>query len=132
MINPGNPTGQVLSKEAIKEMIQFAHEKKMVIFADEVYQSNIYTDQKTFVSFKKVLAEMPHPYNTVELFSFHSTSKGLLGECGLRGGYFEMCNIDNRVKEEIIKLRSMFLCSNTMGQFATELMCNPPTLENAS
>lgn len=39
-----------------------------------------------------------------------------------------MCNIDSRVKEEIIKLRSMFLCSNTVGQCTTELMCNPPTL----
>ena len=39
------------------------------------------------------------PYNNIELFSFHSTSKGLLGECGLRGGYTELCNIDEKVKE---------------------------------
>lgn len=96
-------------------MIEFAYENKMVIFADEVYQDNVYTSKKEFVSFKKVRSELPYPYNNIELFSFHSTSKGLLGECGLRGGYFEMCNIDTRVKEEIIKLRSMFLCSNTIG-----------------
>ncbi|EAS04389.1 class I/II aminotransferase (macronuclear) [Tetrahymena thermophila SB210] len=132
VINPGNPTGQVLSYDTIKQMIEFAYDHKMVIFADEVYQDNIYTPNKEFVSFKKVRSELPYPYNNIELFSFHSTSKGLLGECGLRGGYFEMCNIDSRVKEEIIKLRSMFLCSNTVGQCTTELMCNPPTLQNAS
>jgi hypothetical protein len=38
---------------------------------------------------------MGEPYSTeVELFSFHSASKGLLGECGLRSGYMEMTNID--------------------------------------
>ena len=37
---------------------------------------------------------MSSPYKNSELFSFHSTSKGLMGECGLRGGYFEMCNVD--------------------------------------
>ena len=26
----------------------------------------------------------------LELFSFHSTSKGLIGECGRRGGYMEV------------------------------------------
>jgi alanine transaminase len=37
---------------------------------------------------------MKAPYNTVELISFHSVSKGITGECGLRGGYFEMSSID--------------------------------------
>jgi alanine transaminase len=36
---------------------------------------------------------MEAPYNEVELFSFHSVSKGIIGECGFRGGYFEMQSI---------------------------------------
>lgn len=32
--------------------------------------------------------------NSVELLSLNSVSKGLLGECGLRGGYMEAHNID--------------------------------------
>lgn len=40
---------------------------------------------------------MPAPYNDVQLVSVHSTSKGLLGECGLRGGYMEMVNLDKSV-----------------------------------
>lgn len=33
----------------------------------------------------------------VELVSFHTVSKGYWGECGQRGGYFEMINISPRV-----------------------------------
>ena len=29
-------------------------------------------------------------YDAFELVSFHSTSKGMIGECGRRGGYMEM------------------------------------------
>jgi len=33
----------------------------------------------------------------VQLVSFHSVSKGYFGECGQRGGYFEMTNIPPEV-----------------------------------
>jgi aspartate/methionine/tyrosine aminotransferase len=36
---------------------------------------------------------MGDEYKDFELVSFHSTSKGLLGECGRRGGYFECTGI---------------------------------------
>jgi alanine transaminase len=36
VINPGNPTGQVLSKTNIEEIIKFAHKHKLFVFADEV------------------------------------------------------------------------------------------------
>lgn len=45
----------------------------------------------------QVLAEMGYPYSSsVELVSFHTVSKGVYGECGLRGGYMELTNIDER------------------------------------
>lgn len=72
---------------------------------------------------------MGEPYrDTVELISMHSTSKGLLGECGLRGGYFEAHNLSQKAKEQLYKLKSIELCSNTVGQIATALMIDPPTL----
>ena len=38
---------------------------------------------------------MGNPYEKdVELLSLNSISKGLLGECGLRGGYMETTNLD--------------------------------------
>lgn len=93
VINPGNPTGQVLSWDSIEEIIKFAHEKNLVILADEVYQENIYSAEREFHSFKKVLRSMkPEVSENTELVSFHSCSKGFLGECGVRGGYMEMIN----------------------------------------
>ena len=98
VINPGNPTGQVLTKQNIQDVIKFAHENKLFILADEVYQHNIYAKGSQFFSFKKVLMEMGPPYNTMELASFMSASKGFMGECGYRGGYAEVVNLDPQVK----------------------------------
>lgn len=76
---------------------------------------------------RKVLHEMGEPYsNSVELVSFNSISKGNMGECGLRGGYFETHNISEAAEEQIFKLKSIELCSNTIGQSVVELMVNPP------
>jgi len=53
--------------------------------------------------------------DTVELLSLHTVSKGFCGEAGLRGGYIETHNIDDEVEQMMYKLRSMDLCSNTVG-----------------
>lgn len=54
VINPGNPTGNILSEENMREIVQFVRDTGVVLFADEVYQDNIYKDGAKFVSFKKV------------------------------------------------------------------------------
>jgi len=133
VINPGNPTGQVLSLERMQSLIQFCVEHNIVLMADEVYQANTYTADKPFHSFKKVLAGMGPGYSDkLELISFHSTSKGFLGECGMRGGYMELVNIHPEAKDQLYKLASVSLCSNLPGQLMTELMVNPPKEGDAS
>ena len=77
IINPGNPTGQVLSRNNIEEIIKFAYKEKLFIFADEVYQDNIYDPDSEFYSFKKVLFEMGAPYDKMDMASFMSCSKGM-------------------------------------------------------
>jgi aspartate/methionine/tyrosine aminotransferase len=124
VINPGNPTGAVLDEQNIEMVFQFARKHQLAILADEVYQDNIYQNSHAFVSFAKVLEK--NRIKDVSLFSFHSCSKGLLGECGLRGGYFECRNVPAEVLAEIIKLQSVSLCANTAGQMATFLMVTPP------
>lgn len=48
----------------------------------QVYQDNVYAEGSQFHSFKKVLMEMGPPYaEQQELASFHSVSKGYMGEC---------------------------------------------------
>ena len=62
------------------------------------------------------MAEIGEPYSSnVELISFHSVSKGLMGESGLKGGYMEAFNLDPFVMEILYKLKSIELCSNTVG-----------------
>ena len=126
-INPGNPTGQCLSAESLQQLVRFCHDQRLVIFADEVYQENIYNSRRPFVSARKVLGAMPEPYRSnTEIISFHTVSKGAYGECGLRGGYMEMHNLDPGVVDEIYKTASINLCPNVPGQVALGLMVNPP------
>jgi alanine transaminase len=97
VINPGNPSGQCLTYEDMEGILQFCHDERIILLADEVYQENIWQTEIPFYSFKKVLrtmeAEGKLPKGDVELFSYHSISKGFLGECGKRGGYMELVNI---------------------------------------
>ena len=105
VINPGNPTGASLSEENIEEIIKFGAEKNLVLMADEVYQTNVFIGK--FHSFKRVLRQMqqkePGKYDTVELASLNSVSKGMVGECGHRAGYFELVGFDPEVQAQIFK-----------------------------
>jgi len=127
VINPGNPTGGVLTEADMIEVIKFCKEKNLVLLADEVYQENVYVKStKKFHSFKKVLRELGKDYNDVQLFSFHSVSKGVTGECGQRGGYVEITNLPEDVIAQIYKVASISICPNTPGQILVDLMVNPP------
>lgn len=128
VINPGNPTGASLTADDIKKVIDVAAEEKLVIMADEVYQTNVFEGE--FISFKKRLRqlqqEQPGKYDAVELVSFHSISKGMVGECGHRGGFFELVGFDPQVQEQIYKLVSIGLCPPVISQCLLEMMVNPP------
>jgi len=124
VINPGNPTGSVLSRDNISMVIRFAKKHRLAILADEVYQENIYDPGRPFHSFAKVMHELGEA--EVPLFSVHSVSKGFLGECGHRGGYLECRNIPEGVMAEFVKLQSIALCSNLPGQISTYAMVAPP------
>ncbi|MEQ2203613.1 hypothetical protein XENOCAPTIV_001352 [Xenoophorus captivus] len=106
VINPGNPAGYVQSRKSVQEVIQFAAEKRLFLLADEVsepgvspviqtldlqnvkqlfppqvYQECVYGEKTEFVSYKRALAEMGPPLSDrVELASFHTASKSLMGE----------------------------------------------------
>lgn len=127
IINPGNPTGQCLSEENMREIIEFCYTQQIVLLADEVYQTNIYDPEaRAFHSFRKVLMSMDRTFHELELVSFHSISKGMIGECGRRGGYFECHGIDSDVMDQLYKIASVSLCPNVHGQILVDLMCQPP------
>jgi len=127
IINPGNPTGQCLTESNMREIIEFARKNRIILLADEVYQTNIYQpEERPFHSFKKVLKSMGPDYEGFEMISFHSISKGMIGECGRRGGYFECEGLDTSILEQIYKISSISLCPNVQGQIMVDLMVNPP------
>lgn len=124
VINPGNPTGAVLHETNIGMVLGFAAKHGLTVLADEVYQENLYVPGDRFVSFAQVLED--RGLQDVSLFSFHSVSKGFLGECGHRGGYVELRNVPEDVRAELTKLQSVSLCANSVGQIVTYLMVRPP------
>lgn len=129
VINPGNPTGAVLSVEAISKIFEVAAKYGIVVIADEVYQENVFAGAK-FHSMKKILRKLqrdePGTYDNVQLASLHSTSKGVSGECGQRGGYMELTGFSHEIRQVVLKLASISLCPVVTGQALVDLMVSPP------
>jgi alanine transaminase len=114
----------------MKELIQLADKYKLTLLADEVYQENLHQREKhPFTSFKKVVRELDAP---VPLFSFHSISKGVSGECGRRGGYFECANVGDDVLALIYKMVSVGLCPPLAGQVGVDCLVRPPRVGEPS
>ena len=132
VINPGNPTGASLPAEDIQQILELAAQEQLVVLADEVYQTNVFEGK--FYSFKQGLRELQADktansdgrYDDVELASLHSISKGMVGECGHRGGYMELVGFDPEVVAQIYKFISISLCPPVLGQCLVETMVNPP------
>jgi aspartate/methionine/tyrosine aminotransferase len=77
VINPGNPTGQILSKETVTEIITWCKTNNICLMADEVYQENIWKKETKFVSFRKIALDMNafEGEDGLQMISFHSVSK---------------------------------------------------------
>ena len=112
VINPGNPTGASLKAESIQSVIELAAEENLVVLADEVYQTNVFEGK--FHSFKKGLRDLQSSpknkdgkFDNIELASLHSISKGMVGECGHRGGYYEMVGFDPKVSTQTQRSQSI-------------------------
>lgn len=130
-INPGNPTGACLPEDKILQILQKIEREapNCIVVADEVYQDNIWQARQPFVSFRRVAME--NNIN-VPIATMHSTSKGLIGECGARGGFCHLQNMDDTITEELFKLRSISLCPGTYGQMMMGLLVSPPKAGDAS
>ncbi|KAJ7356044.1 glycerol-3-phosphate O-acyltransferase 2 [Desmophyllum pertusum] len=92
--------GQILTYDNIRDVIKFCAREKLVLFADEVYQETVFTSEAQFHSCKKVLRDLGPEYNTFQMMSLNSASKGFYGECGLRGAYLELIGFSKQVKQQ--------------------------------
>ncbi|KAF9045331.1 transaminase [Panaeolus papilionaceus] len=124
IINPGNPTGALLDEPTMEKLVHICDKYSLVLLADEVYQTNLHkANTHPFTSFKKVVSKLQ---SGIPLVSFHSISKGVSGECGRRGGYFECTNFSEEVLALIYKMVSVGLCPPLSGQIGVDSMVRPP------
>ena len=124
VINPGNPTGALLDEATQEKLVRLCEKYSLVLLADEVYQTNLHRPAThKFTSFKKIVRRLQSP---IPLVSFHSISKGVTGECGRRGGYFECTNISEEVIALMYKMVSVGLCPPLAGQIGVDSMVRPP------
>lgn len=56
IINPGNPTGNCFSQDTLRSIVSFCKRQRLILLADEVYQTNVY-GRHPFVSARKIAAE---------------------------------------------------------------------------
>jgi aspartate/methionine/tyrosine aminotransferase len=128
VINPGNPTGTILDRSQLEDVLQFAGDEGIAVIADEVYQENVYApDSRPFISCRSALFSLGEPYwSGVELISFHSISKGSFGECGWRGGYLQLMNVSPGTQDLLYKVASVQLSPSVPSQIILGTMCNPP------
>ena len=112
----------------MQAIVKLCHKHDILLLADEVYQANVFDpENKPFHSFKKVLSSMGAPFaDEVNLVSFHSISKGYSGECGRRGGFLEIVNVDEKVLEQVYKISSVGLCPPLSGQVGVDCLVRPP------
>lgn len=55
-----------------------------------------------------------------------------MGECGIRGGYGEIINMDPKVMAILLKSISAMLCPTVLGQVVMDVVVNPPKLNEPS
>lgn len=55
-----------------------------------------------------------------------------MGECGIRGGYCEIINMDPSVMAILLKSISVMLCPTVLGQIVIDVVVNPPKPQEPS
>ena len=70
----------MLTYEDIQEVIKLCAREKLVLFADGVYQDNVYAEGAQFHSCKNVLRDLGDEYSGYQLISLHCSAKGYTGE----------------------------------------------------
>ncbi|KAM6210949.1 LOW QUALITY PROTEIN: alanine aminotransferase 1-like [Sarcoramphus papa] len=126
VVNPGDPTGHVLSRQSMEDIIRLVAEENLLLLADEVQQERAFLPSRPFLSFKRVLWEMGAPLaSTVQLVSFYSLSKSVAGESGFRAGFLELVNVEEGVTLPF-QLAQSIPRPCVLGRILLDLLMDPP------
>ena len=114
LINPNNPTGAVYPTPMLQDIVEFARQNDLVIFADEIYDKILYDD----VAHRSICTLA----DDVTVVTFNGLSK-VYRACGFRMGWILVTGPAKRNKGFIdgIKLMmAMRLCANVPLQHAIQ------------
>ncbi|MEM0154294.1 MAG: aminotransferase class I/II-fold pyridoxal phosphate-dependent enzyme [Methanothrix sp.] len=110
--NPNNPTGTVLSKSTLKEIVDLANEYNIFLVSDEIYDEIYYNGAK-FTSLSQLAKGIPHMILNGASKDFDAT--------GFRIGYMILPEHDKaseELKSKFAEFASVRLCVNTPAQYA--------------
>ncbi len=115
IINPNNPTGAVYPEEVLKQLVELAREKNLIIFADEIYDKILY-DEAQHISVASLTDD------DVLCITFNGLSKTYRA-AGFRSGWMIVSGPKHQARdyiEGLDMLASMRLCSNVPTQHAIQ------------
>jgi alanine-synthesizing transaminase len=110
--NPNNPTGTVLDKKTLSEIVEIAKNYRIFLVSDEIYDEITYNGAK-FTSVSQVAKGVPH-------MILNGASKGY-DSTGIRIGYAFVPGDDAAslsIKNEFLNLARVRLSANTPAQYA--------------
>jgi len=114
LINPNNPTGAVYPTSLLQEIVEFARQNNLVIFADEIYDKILYDD----VAHRSICTLA----DDVTVVTFNGLSK-VYRACGFRMGWILITGPEKRNKgfvDGIKLMMAMRLCANVPLQHAIQ------------
>ena len=116
IVNPGNPTGCVYTKEEVQMIADIAKEKDLWIIADEVYREFVYEglEYTSFGNIKEV---------EDRVVIIDSVSKRY-SACGARIGSITCKN--KKLMAEVMKVCQGILCVNTLEQLGAAALYDTP------
>lgn len=109
LCNPGNPTGQLYSKDALSEILDFAIKYDLYLIVDEVYREFCYDE-----TFRSILSFAKGANNVIVI---DSASK-VFSLCGARIGFLVSKNRD--ILKAAHKYAQLRLCPPFLGQIMAE------------
>ncbi len=116
--NPNNPTGTVLTKKVLEEVVELAVEHNLILVSDEIYDEVVYKGTE-FTSVAQVADGVPYVL-------LGGASKAFLAT-GLRIGYTIIPNHDSlseNLKRKIYEIATLRVCANTPSQYAVAAAMN--------
>ncbi|MBI2960499.1 MAG: pyridoxal phosphate-dependent aminotransferase, partial [Betaproteobacteria bacterium] len=114
VINPNNPTGALYPEDLLRELVEIARSRDLVVLADEIYDKTLY-DGAAHASIASLADD-------VLFVTFNGLSKNYRA-CGYRSGWMVVSGEKRHARDYIEGLEilaSMRLCANVPGQYAIQ------------